>query len=308
MALLVSGVIALIALETRTQLEWLPEEITWISVQTVLAVIAVIQLFSVWEQRHFLALRDRLVEQMETATEQRARADEFYDLSILDPLTGLYNRRFGERRLAEEIGRAAATGGSLLLLALDFDRFKDINDRHGHEAGDKVLKEFSRRLRRAIRSSDLPVRVGGDEFLAILPECPPDQVQTVLSRLTAFDLAVDGDTVHVSYSRGVARYQAGDTVKAMIKRADERLYTAKALRPPVDVKRRANERAPIGSSHPGNGRGLVGQSRRRRSRSHPRRPFGCTPSGPSYGNGERRGQVADHGVAPHEWPGWMSRG
>jgi len=229
MLCLLSGVMALVA-PMRTWFEFMDGGTTRTSVLALLLVMLVVQVVSVWEQRHFRALRDHLIEQMATATQQRARAEEFYGLSILDPLTGLYNRRFGERRLDEEISRSATTGDPLMLVALDFDLFKAINDRHGHAAGDTVLKEFSRRLRRAIRLSDVPIRVGGDEFLVILPECPTDQVQTVLSRLTSFDLKLDDGSVHVSYSRGVARYQAGDTATAMIKRADERLYANKAQR------------------------------------------------------------------------------
>lgn len=232
MVLLLSGVTGLLALPMRTWLEFMDEGAIRVLVQTLLLVMLVIQVFSMWEQRHLRALCDHLADQMQTASEQRARADQFYGLSILDPLTGLYNRRFGERRLDEEVALAATTGGPLLLVSLDFDRFKAINDQHGHAAGDKVLQEFSRRLRRAIRASDVPIRVGGDEFLLILSECPTDQLQTVLSRLKAFDLEVEGGTVHVSYSQGVARYQAGDTAKAMIKRADGRLYAAKAKRSP----------------------------------------------------------------------------
>jgi two-component system cell cycle response regulator len=203
-----------------------------------------------WEQRHLRALCDHLSEQMDTVTEQRARADQFYGLSILDPLTGLYNRRFGTRRLDEEVSRAAATGDPLMLVSLDFDRFKAINDQHGHAAGDRVLQEFSRRLRRAIRASDVPIRLGGDEFLVILPECPTDQLQKVLSRLTAFDLKLEGGTVHVSHSQGVARYQVGDTAKAMIERADGRLYAEKAKRPPLSGTDASTEPDPYKSDSP----------------------------------------------------------
>jgi diguanylate cyclase (GGDEF)-like protein len=230
MVLLLSGVTALVALPMRTWLEFMDEGAVRVLVQGLLLVMLVIQVFSMWEQRHLRALCDQLAEQMATATEQRARADQLYGLSILDPLTGLYNRRFGERRLDEEVARAARMGNPLLLVSLDFDRFKAINDQHGHAAGDRVLQEFSQRLRRAIRSSDVPIRVGGDEFLVILPECPTDQLHTVLSRLTAFDLKLEGGTVHVSYSQGVVRYQMGDTARAMIERADERLYAEKAKR------------------------------------------------------------------------------
>ncbi len=232
---LVSGVMALVALPMRTWFEFMDGATTRFSILALLLVMLVIQLISVWEQRYFRALRDHLIEQMATATQQRARANEFYGLSILDPLTGLYNRRFGERRLDEEIARSAATGDPLMLVALDVDRFKAINDRHGHAAGDTELKEFARRLRRAIRSSDVPIRVGGDEFLVILPECPTDQAQEVLSRLTACELKLADGAVHVSYSRGVARYQVGDTATAMVKRADERLYADKGQRSAVAV-------------------------------------------------------------------------
>ena len=230
MVFLLSGATALLALPIRTWFEFMDEGTTSIVVEVLLLLMLVIQVFSVWEQRHLRALRNHLAEQIKTATEQRARAERFYRLSILDPLTGLYNRRFGERRLDEDVSRAATTGGPLLLVSLDFDRFKAINDQHGHAAGDKVLQEFARRLRRAIRASDVPIRVGGDEFLVILPECPPDQLQTVLARLTAFDLKLEEGAVHVSYSHGVARHQVGDTAKAMTRRADERLYAEKAKR------------------------------------------------------------------------------
>jgi len=181
MVVLLSGVTALVALPMRTWLEFMDEGAVRILVQGLLLVMLVIQVFSMWEQRHLRELCDQLVEQMAAATEQRARADQLYGLSILDPLTGLYNRRFGEHRLDEEVSRAATTGDPLLLVSLDFDRFKAFNDQHGHAAGDTVLQEFSRRLRRAIRASDVPIRVGGDEFLLILPECPTNQLQTVFS-------------------------------------------------------------------------------------------------------------------------------
>ena len=84
---------------------------------------------------------------MATAPQQRVQADHLYGLSGLDPLTGLYNRRYGETRLKEALTHAAATGDALHLVALDFDHFKIINnDQHGHAVGDRPLKEFVRRL------------------------------------------------------------------------------------------------------------------------------------------------------------------
>jgi two-component system cell cycle response regulator len=208
--------------------------VSWL-VRGLLVLMAVVSVHTLRHQRRLKVLRNRLVEQMDAATKHRARAERFYEMSILDPLTGLYNRRFGETRLREEIARAEKSGDPLQVLALDFDRFKEINDQYGHAGGDLALKAFARRLQRAIRACDVPIRVGGDEFLVILPECPPDKVQTILSRLNSIEVNLDGQKVRVSFSRGVAQYQINDTPETIIKRADERLYAEKAKRPFVNV-------------------------------------------------------------------------
>ena len=182
------------------------------------------------QQRRLNTLRKNLIDQMDSATKNHVKAERFYGLSILDPLTGLYNRRFGETRLQEEITRAEASGDPLQLIALDFDRFKEINDKYGHAAGDLALKEFSRRLQRAIRACDVPIRVGGDEFLVILPDCPPDKIETILSRMHSIEFALDEKKIGISFSYGMAQYQVNDTPETLIKRADERLYGEKAKR------------------------------------------------------------------------------
>lgn len=186
------------------------------------------------QRRRLKLLRTDLIEQTDAATKHRVRGEQFYGLSILDPLTGLFNRRHGEIRLQEEIERAPDADAPLLLVALDFDKFKHINDTYGHAAGDLALKEFSRRLQRALRACDVPIRVGGDEFLVILPECPPDMVDTIFSRMGSIELSLDGKDVPVRFSRGMAQYQLQDTPEAMIQRADERLYEQKAKRKAAD--------------------------------------------------------------------------
>jgi len=195
----------------------------------LLGVIWVASAITMYRQRSSLTVvRKALIEQMDAATKHSARAERFYGLSILDPLTGLFNRRFGETRLEEEIARAEGSGDSLLVMAMDFDRFKQTNDTLGHAAGDMALKEFSRRLQRAIRACDVPIRVGGDEFLVILPECPPDNLQTIISRMDSIEFVLNGKRVPVLFSYGMAQYQVNDTAEAIIKRADQRLYEIKA--------------------------------------------------------------------------------
>jgi diguanylate cyclase (GGDEF)-like protein len=173
-------------------------------------------------------LRHDLIAQMDRATRSNVRAEQFYGMSIIDPLTGLYNRRFGETRLEEEIKRAEKSRAPLILLAIDFDRFKHINDEYGHAAGDLALKEFSRRLQRAIRACDVPIRMGGDEFLVILPDCPPDKIPQVFSRMGSIEITVDDRHIPVSFSYGMAQYEVNDTPKTLIARADDRLYAEKA--------------------------------------------------------------------------------
>src|SRR6202020_2896557 len=102
-------------------------------VRGLLGMMWVLSAFTLYRgQRHLKRLGEGLIEQTDAAAKNRMRGDHFYGLSILDPLTGLYNRRFGETRLKEEIARAQDPDDPLLILALDFDHFKEINDKYGH--------------------------------------------------------------------------------------------------------------------------------------------------------------------------------
>jgi diguanylate cyclase (GGDEF)-like protein len=171
-----------------------------------------------------------VLKQLEIAAKDRAKSSQLYDLSILDPLTSLHNRRFGERSLKEAVEQSATTGEPLAIVLLDLDYFKEINDQFGHAIGDLALKEFSRNLRKAIRACDTPVRLGGDEFLLVLPECPRDKVNVILQRIGTPAIHCDGIKIHVCYSSGSAQYQYGDTCETLLARADEVLYAKKAAR------------------------------------------------------------------------------
>ncbi|MGC1907597.1 MAG: GGDEF domain-containing protein [Candidatus Acidiferrum sp.] len=184
-----------------------------------------------------------LKNQLHIAAKHRVKADKLYDLSILDPLTGLHNRRLGERRLKEEIARAEKTGEPLAVVLFDLDYFKEINDKYGHAAGDAALKEFSRRLKRAVRACDIPVRLGGDEFLVILPECPRDKVDIILERTGAPKIECNGEKIEIRYSTGSAQYQYSDTAEAMLARADQVLYAKKQARP--DVRTISSGQTPV---------------------------------------------------------------
>jgi len=201
-----------------------------IAVRGLLGVVLIFNIYMLYQQHLLGRLRNYLSSQMEVATEQRVRAESLYELAILDPLTGLYNRRFSEEKLRTEIARADRCGNPLVVILLDLDNFKDINDHYGHSTGDFVLQEFARRLIKGTRGSDVAVRLGGDEFLVILPECPPEKIGIVLSRLTEFEVQTGQDRIPVSSSRGWAQYELADTAEQLIKRADEALYVNKEMR------------------------------------------------------------------------------
>ena len=205
-------------------------------VQGLLGLMLTSNAYMLYQHRQFKHFRQRLGEQMQTAITQRQRADKFYGLAILDPLTGLYNRRYGEECLRKEITQAERQNYDLAVIVLDLDRFKEINDQFGHAAGDIVLKEFANRLRRSIRACDVPVRIGGDEFLVVLPECPRENVHIILSRLEPFEVILNRRRVLVSYARGRAQYQVADTLETLLQRADQVLYAEKAARPAAEAR------------------------------------------------------------------------
>jgi len=156
------------------------------------------------------------------------------EMAITDALTGLFNRRYMESRLATLMEQAASRGKPLTALVLDIDYFKSINDTHGHDAGDDVLREFALRIKRSIRGIDLACRYGGEEFVVIMPETDMAVGTMVAERLRRriaadpFGIQQGTRTVPVTISIGVAAMRGkGDSVAGILKRADQALYKAK---------------------------------------------------------------------------------
>ncbi|HEX2842766.1 PleD family two-component system response regulator [Hyphomicrobium sp.] len=163
----------------------------------------------------------------------RNQIRESVEMSITDPLTGLHNRRYMERHLKTLIADALRSGRSLSVLIADIDHFKLVNDTYGHDAGDLVLKEFSDRFRRYTRGVDLACRLGGEEFLIIMPDTDKPLARQVGERVREcvasqpFKIASDKE-IWVTASVGLATWEGeGDTSEALFKRADNALYAAK---------------------------------------------------------------------------------
>jgi diguanylate cyclase (GGDEF)-like protein len=198
--------------------------------EAILGLVALIVLFNaytIYQQVLIKRLRRQLAEKQHHSMILR-------ELAMIDALTGLYNRRFAEQRLVAEVARSARKGHPLSVVVLDLDEFKHINDTYGHPAGDLVLQEFAAALNRAVRGGDLAVRMGGDEFLLILPECNHEQLQLVLNRLGPLELAWEGRKFPIKYSVGWKEYASGDQPEGMLAAADQALYANKrAARKPT---------------------------------------------------------------------------
>jgi diguanylate cyclase (GGDEF)-like protein len=164
----------------------------------------------------------------------RADEEKFRYLAQHDPLTGLFVRTVLLERLEQEIHEAALNTSSLALLMVDVDGFKQLNDSMGHAAGDEVLVSLAGRIQRSVRESDTVARMGGDEFMALLPKMhgiqDAERVAAQLVRSISVPFIVGGNTVAISVSVGVTAYPEGGTdSKSLIHCADAALYRAKAL-------------------------------------------------------------------------------
>jgi diguanylate cyclase (GGDEF)-like protein len=197
------------------------------SVRALVGMVLVFSVYVIYQQVLIYRMRNQIAQQIQSLAKVESLASEVYKLAALDQLTGLYNRRSGEQRLAQEISRAQRHGRPLTVLLLDLNELKAVNDKHGHAAGDLVIKGFAERLQRAIRGSDLAVRLGGDEFMALLPECRADEVRHVLARVEGLDVEYQGETIHCNFSSGWTDYKAGESPAELLKRADDALYSNK---------------------------------------------------------------------------------
>lgn len=166
----------------------------------------------------------------------RSANEENRRLSITDPLTGAYNRRYLMEQLPREIDRAARYGRKLAAVMCDVDHFKKINDTHGHLIGDEVLKWFVTNLQKSVRASDWVARYGGEEFVVVLPEtnvdCAGSAAENLRVSIASAPFVMDGLSFAVTASFGASGWggivPSGSTLDALMVKCDEGVYASKA--------------------------------------------------------------------------------
>lgn len=187
-----------------------------------------------------IALRlQRLLSLKQQADRLRLSVTDRLRLAMIDPLTGLHNRRYGLARMQAIAGAAQTSGAIFAVLVADIDQFKSVNDRFGHAVGDAVLVQVAERLRQNLRAGDLLARIGGEEFLIALPDIALAEARCIAERLCSmmsdapFDIG-QGRALPVTLSIGLAISEGGcapahlDSVTEIVDRADRALMRSKA--------------------------------------------------------------------------------
>ncbi|GAB4298620.1 MAG: GGDEF domain-containing protein [Methylophaga sp.] len=169
--------------------------------------------------------------QIAAAISRRKMLESLHQLAMFDPLTGLPNRRLFQDRFQQMLARAKRNQEHFAVIYLDLDKFKQVNDHFGHEAGDRVLRQTAERLNACLRDTDTVARMGGDEFVMILDEVGATEVQEVVEKLLAVlspPYRLDDKQCHLSVSIGVACFpEDGETQMALLQEADNNMYRTK---------------------------------------------------------------------------------
>jgi two-component system cell cycle response regulator len=185
--------------------------------------------------------KNELVARVRTQLRKKRYADRLrhnvqlsLEMAITDQLTGLHNRRYMSRHLDTLVSSARKNGRPLAFVIMDIDYFKQVNDTHGHDIGDEVLKEFANRINANVRGLDLACRYGGEEFVVVMPDTDMSFAYSISERLrqsietTPVKISRSPHALNITISIGIASLEDGDaSAEALLRRADQALYRAK---------------------------------------------------------------------------------
>ena len=170
----------------------------------------------------------RALERRYLVNENKRLFEEIQRLAVTDSLTGLYNRHKLQDSLNTEVERAKRYNRPLSIIMVDMDELKVINDTYGHAAGDEALKVVAKSIERSIRKVDLGTRLGGDEFIVLLPEADREEAASVAKRIRETIMEMEFESGKLSVSMGVVQWHEGfDTPKDFVQAVDEAMYLAK---------------------------------------------------------------------------------
>ncbi len=181
--------------------------------------------------KEYSSVNDELEQYKKQVSQLQCDLNKYKNESIKDHMTGLFNRKYMDLKLNEEMERFKRQGQPFCIVMADIDKFKNVNDTYGHQVGDQVLKHMAKLIQENIRKTDFAFRYGGEEFMIILVNADvrnavhvSDQIR---KKLEATNFSLKDLSFNVTASFGVAQFQSNDTPESCIKLADSRLYTAK---------------------------------------------------------------------------------
>ncbi len=183
-------------------------------------------------QEKIKLLNDRIQEMEKQSEELQKDVEKHRDLALKDALTGMWNRQALNEELDKEFSRWQRYQTPFSLVVWDLDHFKQVNDKYGHAAGDKVLKTFAQTFMKATRDTDFVARFGGEEFVGIFPETKLNDALTLANKIrdkvANSKFHYQGEPVPITASAGIATIHDDDTIDSLLQRADKMLYTAKS--------------------------------------------------------------------------------
>ncbi len=180
------------------------------------------------ELKKLLLLKEREIKFLRAYIRELEKAIEYYkNSSIIDELTNIYNRRYIIESLKKEKAFADRTGEKFSLALIDIDNFKEVNDKYGHEVGDKVLEMVAYEIQNSVREADIVGRWGGDEFIVILRNTDIEKAKKVAERIKEQIKNIKVNSINLSVSIGLTEYNGRESLKDLIRKADKALYRAK---------------------------------------------------------------------------------
>ncbi len=176
-------------------------------------------------------LRRTLHHTREELVRQLLRAEAAESLTLVDPLTEVFNRRYLDRIIPQEVSRADRSAASVAFLMIDLDHFKSVNTRFGHQVGDRVLKALAALLNGSLRRSDIVIRYGGDEFVVVMPDTTEEQgrhtVERILREVHQWNRENPIPGYEMSVSCGLSAYKKGMNIEEALETADQQMYQDK---------------------------------------------------------------------------------